>query len=110
MEGTFLHTHYNAASGTPKPSGTCFFVLRGADCSRHLSRTARGAHRTTPSARSCDKVEEPLVEWARRPANRVRNKVEAYEEYLQRIPALKTRRISRSEERRVGKECRSRGS
>ena len=39
------------------------------------------------------KVDEPLVEWARRPANRVRNKVEAYEEYLQRIPALKTRRI-----------------
>jgi alpha-N-arabinofuranosidase len=39
------------------------------------------------------KVEEPLVEWARRPANRVRNKVEAYEEYLERIPALKTRRI-----------------
>jgi alpha-N-arabinofuranosidase len=38
-------------------------------------------------------VDEPLVEWARRPANRVRNKVEAYEEYLQRIPALKTRRI-----------------
>ena len=28
------------------------------------------------------KVDEPLVEWARRPANRVRNKVEAYEEYL----------------------------
>jgi alpha-N-arabinofuranosidase len=39
------------------------------------------------------KVDEPLVEWARRPANRVRNRVEAYEEYLQRIPALKTRRI-----------------
>jgi len=39
------------------------------------------------------RVDEPLVEWARRPANRVRNKVEAYEEYLQRIPALKTRRI-----------------
>jgi alpha-N-arabinofuranosidase len=39
------------------------------------------------------KVDEPLVEWVRRPANRVRNKVEAYEEYLQRIPALKTRRI-----------------
>jgi alpha-N-arabinofuranosidase len=38
-------------------------------------------------------VDEPLVEWARRPANRVRNKVEAYEEYLQRIPALKSRRI-----------------
>jgi len=39
------------------------------------------------------KVDEPLVEWARRPANRVRNKVEAYEEYFERIPALKTRRI-----------------
>jgi len=39
------------------------------------------------------KVDEPLVEWARRPANRVRNKVEAYDEYLERIPALKTRRI-----------------
>jgi alpha-N-arabinofuranosidase len=39
------------------------------------------------------KLDEPLVEWARRPANRVRNKVEAYDEYLQRIPALKTRRI-----------------
>jgi alpha-L-arabinofuranosidase len=39
------------------------------------------------------RVDESLVEWAHRPANRVRNKVEAYEEYLQRIPALKTRRI-----------------
>lgn len=39
------------------------------------------------------KVDEPLVEWARRPANRVRNKVEAYDEYFQRIPALKSRRI-----------------
>ncbi len=39
------------------------------------------------------KVDESLVEWARRPANRVRNKVEAYEEYIERIPALKTRRI-----------------
>jgi alpha-N-arabinofuranosidase len=39
------------------------------------------------------KLDEPLAEWARRPANRVRNKVEAYEEYMERIPALKTRRI-----------------
>ena len=39
------------------------------------------------------RVDEPLVEWARRPANRVREKVEAYEEYLQRIPALKNRPI-----------------
>ncbi len=39
------------------------------------------------------KADEPLVEWVRRPANRVRNKIEAYDEYLQRIPALKTRRI-----------------
>jgi alpha-L-arabinofuranosidase len=39
------------------------------------------------------KLDEPLVEWARRPANRVRSKIEAYDEYLQRIPAFKTRRI-----------------
>jgi alpha-N-arabinofuranosidase len=39
------------------------------------------------------KIEETLVEWVRRPANRVRNKVEAYEDYYQRIPALKTRQI-----------------
>jgi alpha-N-arabinofuranosidase len=39
------------------------------------------------------KVDEPLVEWARRPANRVRGKVEHYDEYLRRIPALNARRI-----------------
>jgi len=39
------------------------------------------------------RVDEPLVEWTRRPANRVREKIEAYDEYLQRIPALKNRRI-----------------
>jgi alpha-L-arabinofuranosidase len=39
------------------------------------------------------KIDEPLVEWARRPANRVRNKIEAYDEYFERIPALKSRRI-----------------
>ena len=33
-------------------------------------------------------VEEPLVDWARRPANYVRCKIEAYEEYLRRIPGL----------------------
>jgi len=36
---------------------------------------------------------EPLVEWMRRPANHVRAKFEAYEDYLQRIPALKTKRV-----------------
>jgi alpha-L-arabinofuranosidase len=39
------------------------------------------------------KVDEPLVEFARRPANRVRNKVEAYEEYRNRIPGLKTKDV-----------------
>ena len=39
------------------------------------------------------KVDEPLVEFARRPANRVRNKVEAYEEYRQRIPALQKKPV-----------------
>lgn len=39
-------------------------------------------------------VDESLVDWARRPANRVRCKVEHYEEYLRRMPALRDRRIS----------------
>lgn len=38
-------------------------------------------------------VEEPLVEAAYRAANRVRGKVEAYEEYARRFPALKTKRL-----------------
>lgn len=36
---------------------------------------------------------EPLVDWMRRPANHVRMKVEAYEDYEQRIPALSERPI-----------------
>lgn len=32
---------------------------------------------------------EPLVDWMRRPANHVRTKVEAYEDYENRIPALR---------------------
>jgi len=38
-------------------------------------------------------VQEPLMEWARRPANRVRCKVEHYEEYRKRIPALREKRV-----------------
>jgi alpha-N-arabinofuranosidase len=38
-------------------------------------------------------VQEPLVEWSRRPANRVRCKVEHYEEYRKRIPALREKRV-----------------
>jgi alpha-N-arabinofuranosidase len=38
-------------------------------------------------------TEDSLVEWARRPANRVRAKYEHYEEYLNRIPAFKEKRI-----------------
>jgi alpha-N-arabinofuranosidase len=38
-------------------------------------------------------VQEPLVEWARRPANYVRCKVEAYEDYLQRIPGLAAKKV-----------------
>jgi alpha-N-arabinofuranosidase len=37
--------------------------------------------------------EEPLVDWMRRPANHVRAKVEAYEEYLRRIPALREKPV-----------------
>ena len=40
-----------------------------------------------------EKVDEPLLEFARRPANRVRNKVEAYEEYARRIPGLKNKPV-----------------
>ncbi len=39
------------------------------------------------------RVDESLIDWARRPANRVRCKVEHYEEYLKRIPALREKRI-----------------
>jgi alpha-N-arabinofuranosidase len=38
-------------------------------------------------------VQESLVDWVRRPANRVRGKIEAYEEYYRRIPALKSKRV-----------------
>ena len=36
---------------------------------------------------------EPLVDWMRRPANHVRIKVEAYEHYLELIPALRAKRV-----------------
>jgi alpha-N-arabinofuranosidase len=36
---------------------------------------------------------EPLVDWMRRPANHVRIKVEAYEHYLELIPALRARPV-----------------
>jgi alpha-L-arabinofuranosidase len=38
-------------------------------------------------------VEEPFVDFARRGANRVRTKAEAWEEYLRRFPAIKDRKI-----------------
>jgi alpha-N-arabinofuranosidase len=38
-------------------------------------------------------IEEPLPEAAYRAANRVRGKVEAYEEYARRFPVLKTKRL-----------------
>jgi alpha-N-arabinofuranosidase len=37
--------------------------------------------------------DEPLVEWMRRPANHVRAKVEAYQDYLELIPALKKKPV-----------------
>lgn len=36
---------------------------------------------------------EPLVDWMRRPANHIRIKYEEYQEYLNRIPALKNKPI-----------------
>ena len=38
-------------------------------------------------------VTEPLIEWARMPANRVRCKVEHYQEYQERIPALREKKV-----------------
>jgi alpha-N-arabinofuranosidase len=37
--------------------------------------------------------DEPLLEWMRLPANRVRAKYEAYQDYLERIPALRAKRV-----------------
>jgi alpha-N-arabinofuranosidase len=37
--------------------------------------------------------DEPLVDWMRRPANHIRAKVEAYQDYLERIPALRTKPV-----------------
>jgi alpha-N-arabinofuranosidase len=37
--------------------------------------------------------DEPLVDWMRRPANHVRAKAEAYEDYLKLIPALRKKRV-----------------
>ncbi|MBN1489380.1 MAG: alpha-N-arabinofuranosidase [Phycisphaerae bacterium] len=36
---------------------------------------------------------EPLVDWMRRPANHIRIKYEAYQEYLKRIPALREKPV-----------------
>jgi alpha-L-arabinofuranosidase len=38
-------------------------------------------------------ADEPLVDWMRRPANHVRAKYEAYQDYLDRIPALREKRV-----------------
>jgi alpha-N-arabinofuranosidase len=38
-------------------------------------------------------VDESLIEWARRPSNRVREKVEAWEEYKKRFPAIEDKKI-----------------
>jgi alpha-L-arabinofuranosidase len=38
-------------------------------------------------------VKQPLVEWSRMPANRVEEKVEAYENYYEKIPALGAKHV-----------------
>jgi alpha-L-arabinofuranosidase len=40
-----------------------------------------------------DDADEPLVDWMRRPANHVREKYEAYEDYERLIPALKAKPV-----------------
>jgi alpha-N-arabinofuranosidase len=38
-------------------------------------------------------VDESLIDWARRPSNRVREKAEAWEEYKKRFPAIEDKKI-----------------
>jgi len=38
--------------------------------------------------------DEPLIDWMRRPANHVRAKYEAYQDYLQRVPALRAKPVT----------------
>ncbi len=40
-----------------------------------------------------NEANEPLVDWMRRPANMIRAKYEHYQEYLERIPALREKRV-----------------
>jgi alpha-N-arabinofuranosidase len=55
------------------------------------------AHKDDPFFKGNDAgyvpVEEPLVDWARRPSNRVREKAEAWEEYKKRFPAMVDKKI-----------------
>lgn len=51
-----------------------------------------GSTTTLPSNYGYVPVKESLVEWARRPANRVRLKSEAWHEYERRFPAMKEKK------------------
>jgi len=55
------------------------------------------AHKDDPFFRGNDAgyvpVQEPLVDWARRPSNRVREKAESWEEYKKRFPAMVDKKI-----------------
>lgn len=51
-----------------------------------------GSTTTEPPDYGYVPVKEPLIDWARRPSNRVRLKAEAWEEYLKRFPAMKDKK------------------
>ena len=52
-----------------------------------------GQHTDLTTGEKVSTGQQPLVEWERAPATQVRSKYEHYQEYLKRIPELKTRPV-----------------
>ncbi len=52
-----------------------------------------GQHTDLTTGEKVDTGPQPLVEWERAPATQVRSKYEHYQEYLKRIPELKTKPV-----------------
>jgi alpha-N-arabinofuranosidase len=53
---------------------------------------SNGSSTTQPNDYGYVPVTEPVLDWARRPSNRVRLKAEAWEEYLNRFPAIRDKK------------------
>jgi alpha-N-arabinofuranosidase len=53
----------------------------------------KGTTTTLPGNYGWARAQESLVDWARRPSNRVRLKADAWKEYQNRFPAMKDKKI-----------------